>query len=189
MPLSSSSSSSSPSLEMQKLWSSVAAQSLPKRSMGRPYSLQKRTTIVRQMTELYYKIKTASVVKYLAFFMSAKEGMAELVKLPTIQFSMVDSEGPKLEASSWLLVAERIKHVELRAAHTLELHRHMHLDDLDMPKTPHKKVNVNAKGSKPLQGRFWPNVVMTQEKGISVCLISSPSGLFKYMCRLKPDLG
>jgi len=66
--------------------------------------------------------------------------MAEVVKLLTIQTSMVDSEGPKHEASSWNLGAERNEHVELRAAHTLELHGHMLLDDLDMPKTSQQRV-------------------------------------------------
>lgn len=46
----------------------------------------------------------------------------------------------KLEASSWLHVAKCIQHVELSAAHTLELHCHMHLDDMEMPKTaPERK--------------------------------------------------
>jgi len=69
-----------------------------------------------------------------------KGAMAEVVKLLTIEISMVDSEGPKHEASSWHRAAERIEHVELRAAHASELHGHMHLHDLDVTKTSHQRV-------------------------------------------------
>lgn len=99
----------------------------------------------------------------------------------------------KLEASSWLHVAKYIQHVELSAAHTLELHCHMHLDDMEMPKTaPERKGECKCQRVSKNLYRFWLNVVYDRGKGTfqtHVCFIihfSLVTSQIHHICGLKP---